>query len=823
MWAVSPMLLTNCWPITSRPTPPCVDARCGQARKDWPQYIGNGDWWASHVPLERMVAAMLDDPFAHIGSVGFDALERLLRGEAQWLPANLPDGEPADPHLALTLAFANSSVWREALPYSLRQRLGEGSTPPQPLSPEEAVCAAALLSDAISMDAAEQRRWMEAVRAAGRHAMPDGEHPFKLHSTVYPQLARSWPIYSGNLTAVFSPAGEPHSSGMDRFACSGESGNEDSDRNVDAGEIQTAGYKTPLELDGVLVSPPPAHPGVGRRLASKRRPAFEAEFPSSNSSFDEIRNFEREWSHHDRFPFPMPYKPKPVDTALFRLRSGRHSVVAVLAPFLLPEKVFGILRDPERRRFLVSNSPLQEDAACAECTRGQRCFAPRPAPSASVVPVAAVLFRCGLRAAAVLGALDAPSAQAFQDALRRVESHSKLDHARACAALRALGSMGVEAPSTAPQLSNGGGVTRLLDGLRQVRLRAPDSLINLQNGSARNLQKLDAVCSLSMKAAGALGGENGAAVLQSCPWPNPNSAIQLGDRGLERTEVPEARSSGSEPSPPCVGGRLSPCKCDALMRDPKSILTHMWSATGWKLIHSLNGRKGDGPCWGERDGQTFFDLVATGTLCNRSWYNEGRAPRLDAEVDAPPVLGFDDDIESYCTRLNREQGRETSANETQPTGDSAVDSAAGRPSRRRLVMAEKECARASRTVLSLDDSEYSSCNNLAWQVCGAMGRLPGQHLAHITFATAPGQVHINGSSGRPALGACSGFAPHGCGPDGYANDNIFFLEVCLYNQICSNRDDLFRLQPGELFTCRIEPGSVRGLQALLLQANGGAG
>jgi len=67
--------------------------------------------------------------------------------------------------------------------------------------------------------------------------VPDGESPFTLHSTVYPQLARGWATYSGR-TGVFLPAARPGSSGVDRFLCSGQHGNEDSERNVDAGAPQ---------------------------------------------------------------------------------------------------------------------------------------------------------------------------------------------------------------------------------------------------------------------------------------------------------------------------------------------------------------------------------------------------------------------------------------------------------------------------------------------------------------------------------------------------------------------------------------------------------
>ena len=115
---------------------------------------------------------------------------------------------------------------------------------------------------------------MHAVRNAAGDTAPDGESPFTIHSTVYAQLARGWPKYSGNRSAVFSPAANEGSSGTDRFVCSdAKQASEGSQSNVDAGEFRTAGYKSPAEVEAVMISPTPIHPGVGRRLAKDRSEA----------------------------------------------------------------------------------------------------------------------------------------------------------------------------------------------------------------------------------------------------------------------------------------------------------------------------------------------------------------------------------------------------------------------------------------------------------------------------------------------------------------------------------------------------------------------
>jgi hypothetical protein len=147
--------MPHCLQRSTRPVPPCkeTDAQCRSARADWPQYVGFGDWWASHVSLERLVAAMLDDPFAHVGSVGFDILERLMRGEARWLPTNLPGQGQPNATAALSLSFVLRSPVASVLLPAIRARLLNGGPF---LGAEEAACAAALLSDAIAADAAEQ-------------------------------------------------------------------------------------------------------------------------------------------------------------------------------------------------------------------------------------------------------------------------------------------------------------------------------------------------------------------------------------------------------------------------------------------------------------------------------------------------------------------------------------------------------------------------------------------------------------------------------------------------------------------------------------------
>ena len=51
---------------------------------------------------------------------------------------------------------------------------------------------------------------------------------------------------------------------------------------------------------------------------------------------------------------------------------------------------------------------------------------------------------------------------------------------------------------------------------------------------------------------------------------------------------------------------------------------------------------------------------------------------------------------------------------------------------------------------------------------------------------------------------------------GYTTDDIFYLEVCLYNQICANGAELFDLERGQEFRCKFSRARYRELQTMLL-------
>jgi len=132
------------------------------------------------------------------------------------------------------------------------------------------------------------------------------------------------------------------------------------------------------------------------------------------------------------------------------------------------------------------------------------------------------------------------------------------------------------------------------------------------------------------------------------------------------------------------------------------------------------------------------------------------------------------------------------------------------------------CSRANFNILNLansDDLPFNMCRTLEWQICAARGQLPGQGAPLIRFAVAPKDLDMLDPS-RP-FGQCSGWhpqqAPSGSSLFGYANDDIFYLEVCVLATICKNSDELFTMEANEMFVCDFTYEGLSELEELIRQ------
>lgn len=246
-------------------------------------------------------------------------------------------------------------------------------------------------------------------------------------------------------------------------------------------------------------------------------------------------------------------------------------------------------------------------------------------------------------------------------------------------------------------------------------------------------------------------------------------------------------------------------KCDMMLRDPTHLFRRMWAAEAWAKQQPDEPR-----CWdqsrdqhGEKDqtSDVFFNDILHGTMCESNWYEGNPGALGDAGAipqfsrDAFALLGFDEGIDDYC-RSRAPFGYKD------------------------FLHAER-CVAANVNILSLYGQRvpYNICRNLEWQACAARGRLPGQRTAMMRFATSPVDLDPTGmESGKP-LGKCRGWLPPERPSEGYgyATDDIFFLEVCLFNQMCSNGEEMFSLGIGEGFQCDFSIARFAELRRLLLE------
>lgn len=175
-----------------------------------------------------------------------------------------------------------------------------------------------------------------------------------------------------------------------------------------------------------------------------------------------------------------------------------------------------------------------------------------------------------------------------------------------------------------------------------------------------------------------------------------------------------------------------------MLGDPTGLMRKMWAAEPW-----MQRRRGKPNCWDvkrdahgtRQDPTTYFREAFSGAHCGTNWYegNKGKLGEADRlptySADAPALLGFDETIDGYCGQTPK-----TNKNQYKDAWPHA-----------------RECVHANLNILSLYGSRvpYNICRNLEWQVCAAMGRLPGQRGPHIIFSKEPKQLDPSPTSWKP--------------------------------------------------------------------------
>ena len=85
--------------------------------------------------------------------------------------------------------------------------------------------------------------------------------------------------------------------------------------------------------------------------------------------------------------------------------------------------------------------------------------------------------------------------------------------------------------------------------------------------------------------------------------------------------------------------------------------------------------------------------------------------------------------------------------------------------------------------------------------CVAQGKLAGGKRK-IVFSAAPNDMDMTGYSDNMF---------------GYAENDIYYLEVCTLNEMCSNHEDIFKRKVGEPFICQLDYSRWKAAGQALLQ------
>ena len=107
------------------------------------------------------------------------------------------------------------------------------------------------------------------------------------------------------------------------------------------------------------------------------------------------------------------------------------------------------------------------------------------------------------------------------------------------------------------------------------------------------------------------------------------------------------------------------------------------------------------------------------------------------------------------------------------------------------------------------------CRNVEWMLCAVHGRLATRYKdsrspapakgGEIEFSLAPKDMEM-APFDENTLPRC-------CGD--YAEDDIYYLEVCVLNEVCANSDEMWTIDVGVPWTCQLSDERYRGLQQVL--------
>ena len=274
--------------------------------------------------------------------------------------------------------------------------------------------------------------------------------------------------------------------------------------------------------------------------------------------------------------------------------------------------------------------------------------------------------------------------------------------------------------------------------------------------------------------------------------------------------APSPDPPAAPPPPPEKERPMDSDTCHRMIRDETHIFRRMWAATAWGKMSMDDGDQ-QPACWNVdrvlkdhthtqwQATDTYWEETASGRWCDTNWYETDNGddigkpdvkfpPLLDKNRVAPAAFGFDESIDQHCAAELGKMGQRADPN---------------------AWAHARNCQRANVNILALYGTRlpYNICRNLEWMSCAAQGKLAGQmNQPEVVFAKAPGQLYPGGRWNKP-VGECCGWAPDQVPQTGfgYTTDDIFYLEVCLLNEMCENGAEIFNVQAGGHFRCVFSP------------------
>ena len=307
-----------------------------------------------------------------------------------------------------------------------------------------------------------------------------------------------------------------------------------------------------------------------------------------------------------------------------------------------------------------------------------------------------------------------------------------------------------------------------------VRLDPLNWMAPLSDGADPNYQA-------AATAAGAITTETARAAAAASA---ATSAAARAATEAARTATEAARTTPAAASTVAPGASSSSAwsEWDALLEDDT---TKFWAM--WGQAYRLN-RGGGGNCWDWQSGgaSRFFDDTLEGRTCDRNWLEGAFGRREDRPFQKPSqaLLGFDESIVEQCSTLLG----------VDPWGDNQDLN---------LKLADR-CQRAKRNVLRLMTGSWTMCQNLEWQLCALQGKLPGQGGKAIAFATRPRDVQLEWWL-NPSTHPTYPCRQNGwCDPAAFTVGDVFFAEIMIAYQVCSNGAHLLELEIDEPFHCQLD-------------------